>query len=514
MTSNSSNNNFRIAKNTAFLYLRMLFVLVANLYITRAVLKSLGVVDYGIYNVVAGFVTMFAFLNTSMSIAIQRFFNFEKGSGKLNTQSAVYNSALVIQLIIGITTLVLLESFGIWYVNNVMVIPIERIFVTNFVFQFSALSLFVVIMQVPYSAAIMAYERMDFYAIVGVIDVIFRHVAVISLPFVSFDKLNYYGALVASVSLIDIACYYIYVNKNFPNLVVNFHSGKRFFRPMFSFSVWNLLDMFAFTMKGQGLNVLLNGFFGPIVNAARGVAAQIMAAIQGFSSNIVTAFRPQLVESYAQGDYERTNSLMFGMSRISFGLLYILTLPIFLEIDYVLSIWLDGNVPQYTPVFTKLVLIDMLVNSLNTPLSQVVQAVGKLKTYQIIRSFVVLSILPISWFALKSGADPTIVFVVSITISLINQPVSMYLLRRVYAYSYNDYLCRVILPCILLILFSIPIPIIVQLYFPQGIYRFFLIIGISVAICLLLSFFLMLSKMQRSELSLIIKKLYHSLLSR
>ena len=156
----------------------------------------------------------------------------------------------------------------------------------------------------------------------------------------------------------------------------------------------------------------------------------------------------------------------------------------------------------------------MLVNSLNTPLSQVVQAVGKLKTYQIIRSFVVLSILPISWFALKSGADPTIVFVVSITISLINQPVSMYLLRRVYAYSYNDYLCRVILPCILLILFSIPIPIIVQLYFPQGIYRFFLIIGISVAICLLLSFFLMLSKMQRSELSLIIKKLYHSLLSR
>lgn len=505
MSSHLSNNNARIAKNTAFLYLRMLFVLLANLYITRAVLKSLGVMDYGIYNVVAGFVSMFAFLNTSMSIGIQRFYNFEKGNGNLKTQSAIYNSALVIQFVIGITTLVLLESFGVWYVNNVMVVPVERLFVTNCVFQFSAVSLFLVIMQVPYSAAIMAYERMNFYAIVGVIDVLFRLVIVITLPYVSFDKLVYYGGLVAFVSFIDIICYYIYVRKNFPSLVIEIHSGKCFFRPMLSFSVWNLLDMFAYTMKGQGLNVLLNGFFGPIVNAARGVAAQIMAAIQGFSSNIVTAFRPQLVESYARGDYKRTNTLMFGMSKISFGLLYVLSLPVFLEIDYVLNIWLDGNVPQYTSIFTRLVLIDMLINSLNTPLSQVVQAIGKLKMYQMVRSIVVLLILPFSWYALKLGTNPTIVFVVSAVVSAINQPISMYLLHRIYTYNYIEYLHRVLLPCVLLIIFSVPIPFIIQQCISQGVFRFFIIVSVSVMICILLFLWLLLSKEQRSQLCVIVK---------
>ena len=500
-----NNGNSRIAKNTAFLYLRMLFILLANLYITRAVLKSLGVMDYGIYNVVAGFVSMFAFLNTSMSIGIQRFYNFEKGNGNFQTQSAVYNSALVIQLIIGIVTLVLLESFGVWYVNNVMIVPVERLFVTNCVFQFSAISLFLVIMQVPYSAVIMAYERMNFYAIVGVIDVLFRLVVVITLPYVSFDKLVYYGGLVAFVSFIDIVCYYAYVRRNFPNLVVEVHSAKRFFRPMLSFSVWNLLDMFAFTMKGQGLNVLLNGFFGPIVNAARGVAAQIMAAVQGFSSNIVTAFRPQLVESYAQGDYKRTNTLMFGMSKISFGLLYVLSLPVLLEIDYVLNIWLDGNVPQYTSIFTRLVLIDMLINSLNTPLSQVVQAVGKLKMYQIVRSIVVLLILPISWLALKLGANPTAVFVVSVAVSTINQPISMFLLHRIYTYSYIEYLHRVLSPCVLLIIFSVPIPFIIQQCISQGLFRFVITISVSVIICILLFFRCLLSKEQRSRLRIIVK---------
>lgn len=501
-----NNKNTRIAQNTAFLYLRMLFVLFANLYITRAVLKTLGVMDYGIYNVVAGFVSLFSFLNTSMSIGIQRFYNFEKGNGNLQSQSSVYNSALVIQLIIGVATLVLLESFGVWYVNNVMVVPEERLFVTNCVFQFSAISLFLVIMQVPYSAAVMAYERMNFYAMVGVVDVLFRLVVVISLPYVSFDKLVYYGGLIAFVSFIDIICYYTYVRKKIPSLLVNFHGDKRFFRPMLSFSLWNLLDMFAFTMKGQGVNVLLNGFFGPVVNAARGVAAQIMAAIQGFSTNIVTAFRPQLVESYARGEYRRTSALMFAMSKISFGLLYILSLPVLLEIDYVLNVWLDGNVPQYTSIFTRLVLVDMLVNSLNTPLSQVVQAVGKLKLYQLVRSAVVLLILPVSWYALKLGANPTVVFVVCVTISVINQPISMCLLHRIYAYKYNDYLCQVLVPCVLLILFSFPIPFIILQCISQGIFRFFLVGGVSVITCILLFYWILLSKEQRVKLCLIIKK--------
>ena len=492
-------NNKRLAKNTAFLYARMLLVLLVNLYITRVVLNSLGVVDYGIYNVVAGFVSMFAFMNTSMSIGIQRFYNYEKGKGNYQSQNGVYNSALTIQFLIGVVTLVLLETFGFWYINNIMVIPEDRLFATNSIFQFSVFSLFLVIMHVPYSAAIMAHERMDFYAIVSIFDALCKLGVVVAIPYISLDRLIFYGTFIALVSLIDLVCYYIYVRRNFKDLFFDFCCGKKFFQPMFSFSIWNLFDMFAFTMKGQGLNVLLNSFFGPVVNAARGVAAQIMAAIQGFSSNIVTAFRPQLVESYAQGNYQRANRLMFSMSKISYSLLFILSLPIILELDYILSLWLDGNVPEYTAVFTRLVLIDMLVNSLNTPLSQVVQAVGKLKTYQMVRSVVILLILPISWGTLKFGADPTAVFIVSVFVSVINQAVSMYLLRRVYEYSYKNYVFNVLLPCFLLTILSLPIPILVKSLIPQGGIRLSITSLLSVGICIMLFFLLMLTNGQRKE---------------
>lgn len=492
-------NNKRIAKNTFFLYGRMLLVLFANLFITRTVLKSLGVVDYGIYNVVAGFVSMFAFMNTSMSIGIQRFYNYEKGKGNEQSFNEVYNSALIIQFLIGILTLALLESVGIWYVNHIMIVPDERLFATNCVYQFSILSLFFVIMQVPCSAAIMANERMDFFAFVSIFDVLCKLVIVLVIPIVPFDSLIFYGTFTALVSLIDLVCYFCYIKKQFKGLYLNIRCGKKYFKPVLSFSFWNLFDMFAFTMKVQGLNVLLNGFFGPVVNAARGVAAQIMSAIQGFSSNIVTAFRPQLIESYAQGDYQRTNNLMFNMSKISYGLLYILSLPVVLELDFILNLWLGGNVPDYTIIFTKLVLIDMLINSLNTPLSQVVQAVGKLKTYQSVRSIVVLLILPISWGALKLGANPSSVFMISIVISIFNQLVSMYLLHQVYNYSYRSYYITVIFPCFLLTLLSIPIPVLVMAQLSEGFGRLIITTLLSVVICIVLSFVIMLNKEQKNE---------------
>lgn len=498
--SGNTESNKRIAKNTAFLYVRMLIVLLINLYITRAVLKNLGVVDYGIYNVVAGFVSMFAFLNTSMNIGVQRFYNFERGRNSNNSQKAVFNAALIIQFFIGIVTLLLLESFGIWYVNTVMIVPTGRIFATNCVFQFSVLSLFLLIIQIPYSAAIMANERMDYYAIVGIIDVLLKLAIVIAIPFVPVDSLILYGTLVASISIVDFLCYFVYVKKLFTELIVDFKSGKPLLRSMFCFSVWNLFDMFAFTMKGQGLNVLLNGFFGPVVNAARGVASQIMNAIQGFSVNIVTAFRPQVVESYAQGDMQRTRSLMYSMSKISFALLYVLSLPVFLELDYILDIWLDGNVPEYTSAFTKLVLFDMLINSLNTPLSQVIQAVGKLRTYQIVRSAVVLTILPVSWISLKIGANPTMVFIVSVIVSIVNQPISMYLLKRVFDYSYWRYTKEVIFPCVNLMVLSLPLPLLIKYFVPSSFLRFLLVGFLCVVLCSALSYCVMITEEQRIQI--------------
>lgn len=495
--SDSLLNNKRIVKNTVFLYARMLLILATNLYITRAVLKSLGVVDYGIYNVVAGFVSMFAFLNNSMSIAIQRFFNYERGKNSNDTLNDVYNSAWMIQIIISIITFCLLESLGIWYVNHVMMIPSGRMFATNCVFQFSILSLIIVILQVPYSAVIMANERMNYYAFVGLIDVLLRLSLVIVLPYISFDKLLFYGTLTLGVSIIDIIFYAVYVRKRFCLLHFDLHVGRKLFKPMMSFSMWNLFDMFAYTMKNQGLNVLLNAFFGPVVNAARGIASQIMSAIQSFSSNIIIAFRPQMVESYALGDINRTTSLMYGMSKMSFGFLFLLSLPIMLETDYVLSIWLGESVPVYTSIFTRLVLADLLVCCLNSPLSQVVQAVGDMKKYQLYRSIVVSSVLPFSWLALRFGTSPIFVFVLSLFISIINQPVSLYLLHKIYPYRYKDYLKRVILPCFLFILLSPLLPILFSYYIGHGFIRFLIVSMASVLSTLLFAALLLLSSNER-----------------
>lgn len=260
-------------------------------------------------------------------------------------------------------------------------------------------------------------------------------------------------------------------------------------------------------MKGQGLNVLLNGFFGPIVNAARGVASQIMNAIQGFSVNVVMAFRPQVVESYAQGDTQRTCLLMYSMSKISFALLFFLSLPLFLELDYILFVWLDGNVPEFTSVFTKLVLVDMLINSLNTPLSQVIQAVGRLKTYQIVRSAIVLTILPVSWVALKIGASPTIVFIVSAIISFVNQPISMFLLHKQFEFSYMSYLKEVLLPCLGLVVLSLPLPLLIQCYTASSLLRFIIVGFVCVFVCTVISYRFMLSKNQRKLLCAKVNKI-------
>ena len=308
-----SDSNKRIAKNTAFLYIRLLFVLFVSIYTTRVVLRYLGIEDYGIYNVVAGFVLMFSFLNNSMSISIQRFYNYVKGEDGELSQSDVYSAALLAQGIIAVATLVLLESVGWWYINNVMVVPPERVFAANCVFQFSVLSLVVVVMQGPFSGAILSNERMDYFALGSMVDVVLRLVIVLVLPYLPFDKLISYGVVSFVVSIVGFFWYFLYCHRCFRDLrFVKDRSGI-LLRRLLTFSGWNLLDMFSYTVKGQGLNVLINAFFGPTVNAARGISNQIMSAIQGFSSNIVMAFRPQLVESYAKGELARTTMLMFSM---------------------------------------------------------------------------------------------------------------------------------------------------------------------------------------------------------
>jgi O-antigen/teichoic acid export membrane protein len=283
--SNNSVSNKRILKNTLFLYCRMIIVLLVSLYATRVILNVLGVTDYGIYNVVAGFVSMFSFLNSAMNNTTQRYLNYERGRGDLNSLSNVFNTSCQIQAIIAVVTLLLLEVFGVWYINNIMIIPQERIIAANWVFQFSSLSLVLLILQIPYSADIISHERMDYYALISIIDVVVKLLIVIVLPCLSYDKLFVYGLLSFVLSLINFLLFYIYSNRNFVEVKLRFEFDRELFKTMLSFSGWNMLGAIAYTIQGQGLNVLVNSFFGPVVNAARAIAFQIHAAISGFSEN-------------------------------------------------------------------------------------------------------------------------------------------------------------------------------------------------------------------------------------
>lgn len=483
--------NKRLAKNTLFLYLRMFLVLVVSLYTTRVVLNALGVVDYGIYNVVAGFVSMFAFLNTSMSNGIQRFYNFKLGSEGEDSIKKVYNTALVIQSLLALIVVILLETVGLWYLNVKMVIPSERMATAQWIYQFSVMSLVIVIMQIPYSAAIMAHERMSYYAYVSIIEVVLKLVFALILPHVDSDKLLVYGVYSLGISLLNFLLFFIYSKRNFKSIVFQRVFYKDLFVNMLSFSGWNIFGTFAYMIKNQGLNVLLNAFFGPVVNAARGVSTMISSAIQGFQSNIVISFRPQVVGSYAEGNYHRVTNLMFSLSKISYYMLYVISVPVIIELTYILHLWLGDTIPEYTEPFTVLVLLIMIVSALNTPLSQVVHATGKMRNYQVVTSIFICLILPVAWVFLKLGGDPVTVYWISLIITCLNQVICMLLLKRVYDYSIRAYIKEIIVSCLLVSIGGLILPVVAHFFMPESFWRLVVVtlLGVSsTAACAYLTF--------------------------
>lgn len=507
MSSHLSNNNARIAKNTFILYVRMILVLLVSLYSTRAILNALGVEDYGIYNVVAGFVSMFAFLNSSMTNTIQRFFNYERGRNDAKNLNKVYITSFQIQFLLAIITFILLELVGVWYISTKMILPPERLSAAMYVFQFSVISLFLLILQIPYAAAIIAHEKMTFYAIVSITDAALKLLIAIALPYIHHDRLIYYGFLMLVISIVNILLYFLYAKRFFAEIKYQNHFYKHLFNKMLVFSGWNVFGAFAYTMQGQGLNMLMNAFFGPIVNAARGVAYQVQAALSGFTENIAVAFKPQLVECYAKGDYERTKYLMYSMSKLGYVMVLVLSLPVSLEIEYILKIWLGGVVPQYTAIFTILILLNMVLCSLNLPISQTVQAVGNIRNYQTFRSVIVMSVLPISWIALSNGLPAYWVFIILILINFINQWASLYLLKRIFSYSYREYINKVVLPCLL---FSIVVPIvpaIVHFLFMESFVRFLIVGLLSVSVSIVFLYWVIMTRTEKAFVKNIVNKI-------
>ncbi|MGN0033210.1 MAG: hypothetical protein ACI358_05485 [Candidatus Limimorpha sp.] len=475
-------DNKKIARNTLFLYIRMAAVLFISLYTTRLVLSTLGIVDYGIYNVVSGFVTLFSFLNATMSNSIQRFFNFEIGRNGESSIHKVYSTALMIQSIIAAIILILIETFGLWYVNNVMVVPAEKLFDANILFQLSTVSLVLTVIQVPFCAAIMAHERMDFYAIVSILDALIKLLAVLIISkFVNSYRLITYGVSIMGISLFNFLMYLIYCKRNFKNMKIRTAIDRPLFKSMLSFSGWRTMECFAYMLKGQGLNMLLNFYFGPIVNAANGIAVQVANAIEGFRINLFTAFNPQVVESYANGNHQRTKRLMYFMSKTAFILMLMISVPLVIELDYVLNIWLgEKNIPEMTSIFIVLFLANILITVFNVPLTTVVGATGKIKRYSITQTINVIAIIPLAILALNIIKMPQIVYYASLSVMLLNQVAVTFVAREEFPFPLKEYLKKVIMPCVATLLLSPILPIALHLVMPTSFVKLLIICIISV----------------------------------
>ena len=502
-----ANQNTTIAKNTLFLSVRMVFVLFVSLYTSRVFLNVLGVVDYGISNVVAGFVSMFGFLNTSLANAIQRFYNAELGRTGKEGVTKVYNTSLVIQSIIAGVVFLLLETVGLWYLYEKMVIPEDRFQVAFWLYQFSTISAVIVIMQSPFSAAIMAYERMNTYAIISILDVVLKLGFALALPFISVDRLLMYGAFFLFVTLLNFVLNYGYCKIHFKDLHVQRIFAKGMFKDMISFSGWNLLGTFACMAREQGLNLVLNLFFGPVVNAARGIAYQVSGAMQGFVSNLSLAAKPQMVQSYATGDTDRTMKLMYTMSKLSFVFLFTMSVPVIFNVDYILHLWLGDVVPEHTSAFVVLVLLTSFMNNLNAPLSNVVYATGRMRNYEITFTTINLLIIPISYIALYLGAPAESAFVVYFVLTFFVQIGCLLVLKSLTKISLKYYTISLCLPVVGICIIITPLIWLISKLVDTGFSAIIIEYVIILLLTSLISFLILFDKNEKTIIKTIIRRI-------
>ncbi len=470
----SSDNNKRIAKNTLALYFRMLLMMVINLYTSRVILKALGVEDYGIYNVVGGVVTMFSIISSSLSSAISRFITFNIGNGNREKLNSVFSTSINIQLIIGIIIVLLIESIGIWFLNNKMNIPDGRLLAANWVFQFSTITFVLNLLTVPYNASIIAHEKMSAFAYISILDAVLKLLIAYVIVYEPFDRLVFYALLLMFLGIINRFIYAVYCKRQFEECSYHFVWDKGLMKEMFSFAGWNFIGASSAVLRGHGVNILLNLFSGPVVNAARGIAVQVNSAVNQFTSNFMTAINPQITKNYASGNYDYMMRLIFQGARLSFYILLILSLPIIFTTPYLLNLWLD-NVPEHTVNFVRLVLVFTMSESLANPLVTAMLATGNIRNYQLVVGGFQLLNLPISYLFLKHGYSPEVVYVVAIAISVICEISRLWMLRSMIGISMRGFLKNVYLNVLGVFAVSSIIPSICSYYIYDDTFMAFII---------------------------------------
>lgn len=414
----TASNNKRIAKNTVYLFFRMLLTMAVSLYTSRVVLDVLGVSDYGIYNVIGGIVVLVSMINHSMSAATQRFITFELGKNDLKRVADTFSMSMTAHLLICAVVLLIGETLGLFYVANYLNIPPDRHDAALWVYQISLITIIVNIIRIPYNASVIAYEKMSFFAIVSIVEVVLKLLVVYLLLIGDFDKLILYTFLILLSTVICNIIYKVYCNRQFSTCRYYWFMEKSYFQKLMGFFGWNFVGALATTGTHQVGNVIVNFFCGTVANAAYGVASQVNSAIGGLVNNFQTAFTPQIVKLYSQGEMKALYTLMNRSALLSFYLLFIVAMPIFLCIDLVLNIWLV-EVPKYAGIFCQWLIVYAFIDSLQAPLWKAITATGNIKYYEIWLNAVLVLNIPLSYFCLKMGMPPYYVVAISALLNLL-----------------------------------------------------------------------------------------------
>lgn len=507
--SQSSDNNKRIAKNTLLLYFRMLFMMAVSLYTSRVILNTLGVEDFGICNVVGGFVTMFSVLSGSLSASISRFITFELGTGNLKRLKTVFSTGVNIQIGMSALVVVLAEAIGIWFLNTKMNIPAERLEAANWVFQCAIVTFVLNLMSVPYNAAIIAHERMSAFAYISVVEVSLKLLIVYMLTVSPFDRLKTYAVLLLCVGAVIRLVYGFYCKRHFEECAYHFVFDKPILREMTGFAGWNFLGNGAYLLNTQGVNILMNMYFGVAVNAARGVATQVDAATKQLVSNFTTAVNPQITKSYAQGDLTYMHKLICRSAKFSAFLMLFVAVPVMLETHAILTIWLK-TVPDHAAVFLQWIIISSFVDTvLANCLVTAMFATGDIKRYQIIVTTVGCLVFPLSWIAFALGMEPQMGYIIYLVIYTILLFVRLWLLRDMVKLPVMMYVREVLVKVVTVMATAFAIPSLLCLTLAEGWSRLIAVCAVSVVATAVTEYRLGLSVQERNFIT---ERIYNTMI--
>lgn len=454
--SNQESNSKRIAKNTLLLYFRMILIMVVSLYTSRIILNELGVEDFGIYNLVAGVVILFSFLSNAMITATQRYLSIAIGKKDEKYIQAVFSTSLLSHFFLIFFIFLAAETIGLWLINAKLEIPADRMSATNFVYQLAILTTCVNIIRIPYNASIIANERMSFFAYVSIVETFLKLAVVWALAITPGDKLVIYSFLLLLVAIVIDIAYWYYCQRFLLANKFYLKTNKKLFVELTSFSVWNLFGGLADIGYKQGTNIILNLFWGVSINAVLGITNQIRNALVPFIGNLQLAVNPQMVKSYALGDYEYFKILVYRISKYSYFLMLIIVFPIIFNIDLILELWLK-NPPEHTAIFAILTSVYCLVDSLTGPLWEAMQAGGKIKRFQIVTGICLLLNLPVSYLFLMYGYAPSVVLIIQIVITGFTVGVRVLFVKYYLQFSIRNYVREVIFPIVFVTALSLPI---------------------------------------------------------